>query len=256
MPRCWSACKPMATDHFGKVAGTYADHRPAYPAALFDWLANQCSGHALAWDCGAGSGQASVALAQHFNQVLATDMSDAQLAHALRHPQVNYRVALAHDSGLPDASADLVTVAQALHWFDLDAFYQEVRRVLKPGGLIAAWSYGVIALEGDTVNQILQHFYHQIIGPYWPAERHHVETGYRELPFPFERLHTPDFAMEVHWTLPHLLGYLRSWSACARYRDAHGIDPVDALSSQLQAHWDKDSETRRISWPLSLLTGR
>ena len=246
----------MATDHFGRVAGTYADYRPAYPATLFDWLAHQCSEHALAWDCGAGSGQASVALAEYFEKVLATDMSDAQLAHATPHPRVEYRVALAHDSGLPDASANLVTVAQALHWFDLGLFYQEVRRVLKPGGVIAAWSYGVIALEGDAANQILQHFYHQIIGPYWPAERHHVETGYRELPFPFERLPTPDFAMEVHWTLPHLLGYLRSWSACARYRDAHGTDPVDALTSQLEPHWGETSNKRRISWPVSLLAGR
>ena len=246
----------MATDHFGKVAGTYADHRPAYPAPLFDWLADQCSEHTLAWDCGAGSGQASVALAGHFDQVVATDLSEGQLTHATPHSRVAYRVALAHDSGLPDASADLVTVAQALHWFDLEPFYQEARRVLKPGGMIAAWSYGMIALEGDAANQVLQHFYHQVIGPYWPAERHHVETGYRELAFPFERLPTPDFVMKVNWTLPHLLGYLRSWSACARYREAHNADPVEALSARLEPYWKDPNEMRQVSWPLTLLVGR
>ena len=246
----------MATDHFGKVAATYADHRPAYPAALFDWLAGQCRQHTLAWDCGAGSGQASVGLAKHFSRVLATDMSEAQLAHATPDPRIAYRVALAEDSGLPDASADLVTVAQALHWFDLGPFYREVRRVLKPGGLLAAWSYGIMTLEGEEATAILQGFYHQVIGPYWPPERHHVETGYRELPFPFERIAAPDLAMEADWTLAHLLGYLRSWSACARYRDAHGSDPVDALSGLLAPHWDHPQATRRVSWPLSLLAGR
>lgn len=246
----------MATDHFGKVASHYASHRPGYPAALFDWLSKQCHAHDLAWDCGAGSGQASVGLAAHFAQVLATDMSAEQLLQSTEHPRVEYRVARAESSGLADHSVDLVSVAQALHWFDPDRFYAEVRRVLKPGGLIAAWSYGVISLEGEEADSLLQHFYHQVIGPYWPAERHHVETGYRELPFPFDRLDPPVLAMQADWTLEHLAGYLRSWSASARYAAANGKDAVSDLVAQLEPLWGGPARTRTVGWPLTILAGR
>lgn len=246
----------MATDHFGQVANHYASHRPVYPEALFEWLASQCAEHALAWDCGAGSGQASVALAKHFRQVLATDMSAEQLARATPDPRVAYRTALAECSGLPDHSADLVTVAQALHWFDTERFYHEVKRVLKPGGVITAWSYGVISIDGDEVNALLQDFYHRVIGPYWPAERHHVETGYRELPFPFQRIEPPSLAMRADWTLEHLAGYLRSWSASARYAATTGEDAVSVLQAQLQPCWGDPSQARTVHWPLAVLAGR
>ena len=246
----------MATDHFGQVATHYANHRPAYPVALFAWLASQCNDNTLAWDCGAGSGQASAALATHFKQVLATDMSAEQLARAIPHPRIAYRTALAESSGLPDQSADLVTVAQALHWFDTARFYGEVKRVLKPGGVVAAWSYGVIGIDGDEVNALLQDFYHRVIGPYWPPERHHVETGYRELPFPFQRLDTPSLAMQTDWTLAHLAGYLRSWSASARYAEDTGRDAVNDLVVQLEPCWGDPLLKRTVRWPLALLAGR
>lgn len=246
----------MVTDHFGKVATQYAIHRPSYPAALFDWLASQCSERTLAWDCGAGSGQASLALATYFDHVLATDMSANQLAQATPHPRIEYRVSLAESSGLADRSANLVAVAQALHWFDLERFYAEVKRVLKPGGMIAAWSYGVIRIDGDEVNALLQDFYHHVIGPYWPAERHHVETGYRELPFPFQRIEPPSLAMEADWTLEHLAGYLRSWSASAHYAAAKKKDAVSELVGQLQPCWGNPTRTRTVRWPLAMLAGR
>ena len=246
----------MAADHFSTVATDYASHRPTYPAALFDWLSAQCEGHSLAWDCGAGSGQASTALAAHFERVLATDMSEQQLSHAPAHPRIEYRVAPAESSGLPDRSTDLVTVAQALHWFALERFYDEVRRVLKPGGLIAAWTYGLITVDGDEANTQLQHFYHHIIGPYWPAERCHVETGYRELPFHFQRIQTPELAMQTDWTLEQLAGYLRSWSASARYAQANGKDAVAELVTQLRAGWGDPSTARTVRWPLAILAGR
>ena len=244
------------SDHFGKVAGRYADFRPTYPAELFDWLARECSAHERVWDCGCGNGQASVALAAHFAQVHATDASAGQIEHATPHPQVSYSVAPASASGLPDASADLITVAQALHWFADDSFYDEAKRVLKPGGLLAAWSYGMIAVDGDAVNDAIQHFYHQVIGPYWPPERHHVETGYRELPFPFKRISTPALAMQVAWPLPQLLGYLGSWSASARYREATGTDAVEALGQVLLGCWGDPARPRTVSWPLAILAGR
>ena len=244
------------SDHFGAVAGSYADFRPGYPPELFAWLAAQCAGQELAWDCGAGSGQASVALAAHFARVHATDASADQVAHAEPHPCVEYRVAPAEQSGLPDRSADLVTVAQALHWFDLPAFYAEVRRALKPGGVIAAWTYGVHVTEGDEVNAVVRHFYEHVVGPCWPPERRHVENGYRELPFPFSRIAAPEFTMQVRWPLAQLLGYLGSWSATARYRKLNGSDPLPALRQQLLPLWGDPAQARSVSWPLSLLAGR
>ena len=246
----------MAVDHFGKVAASYAEHRPTYPAGLFSWLAEECASHDMAWDCGAGNGQASIALANHFDKVIATDLSDSQIANAKAHARVNYRVAPAEASGLPSSCADIVTIAQALHWFDLEKFYSEVRRVLKPNGLIAAWSYGMIVVTNDATNDCLQHFYHHVIGPYWPSERHHVETGYRDLAFPFERIKTPQLSMNVEWTLNQLLGYLRSWSASARYHAATGIDAVDELSHQLITSLPTAEEFIEVQWPLSILAGR
>ncbi len=244
------------SDHFGKVAGRYADFRPTYPAELFDWLAEQCGAHDLVWDCGCGNGQASVALAAHFGQVHATDASAGQIEHAAPHARVHYATAPASASGLPDASADLITVAQALHWFADDSFYDEAKRVLKPDGLLAAWSYGMIVVDGDEVNDAIRHFYHQVIGPYWPPERRNVETGYRELPFPFTRIATPELAMQVSWPLAQLLGYLGSWSASARYREATGKDAVEALGNVLLASWGDPAHPRTVSWPLAILAGR
>ncbi len=244
------------SDHFGKVSARYADFRPTYPPALFAWLADRSSAFELAWDCGCGNGQASIALAADFSRVHATDASAGQIEHATPHPRISYAVAPASASGLPAHSADLVTVAQALHWFADDSFYDEARRVLKPGGLLAAWSYGIIVVEGDAVNAAIRHFYHQVIGPYWPPERRHVETGYRELPFPFSRIATPELAMQVAWPLAQLLGYLGSWSASARYREATGKDAVEALGSVLLECWGDPAQARTVSWPLALLAGR
>lgn len=244
------------TDHFASVGEGYADFRPRYPAPLFEWLASQCSTRDIVWDCGAGSGQASIALADFFKQVLATDASAAQLLHAPEHPRVDYRIARAEDSGLATGSVDLVTVAQALHWFDLARFYAEVKRVLKPGGVVAAWSYGVINVEGHEIDRLVQHFYQHTIGPYWPPERRHVESGYRELPFPFDAIDAPALAMRVEWTLPQLLGYLRSWSATARYQAANGVDPAVPLAELLMPVWGEAMQRRKVCWPLSMLVGR
>ena len=246
----------MAVDHFGNVAANYSLHRPSYPSALFDWIASECPSHDTAWDCGAGNGQASLALAAHFDHVFATDMSATQIANAKAHPRIKYRVALAEASELPSSCADLVTIAQALHWFDLEKFYGEVRRVMKPTGLIAAWTYGMVVITNDEANECLQHFYHHVIGPYWPSERHHVETGYRELHFPFERINTPNVSMQVEWNASQLTGYLRSWSATARYHEATGIDPVKELSHQLIDSLDAPSQLIKVYWPLSILAGR
>jgi ubiquinone/menaquinone biosynthesis C-methylase UbiE len=241
-------------DHFSAVATDYADARPSYPAALFDWLASRCARHELAWDCGAGSGQASLALAAHFARVFATDASAAQIARATPHPRVDYRVAPAECSGLDPHCADLVTVAQALHWFDADRFWPEVRRVARTGALCAAWTYGPLRVDGEEAAAHVQRR-RAFIAPWWPDERRHVENGYRELPFPFERLDAPAFAIEARWSVERLLGYLRSWSSVVRFRQARGEDPVQQLEAALRAAWGASDRGRMIRWPLAVLAG-
>lgn len=245
------------TDHFARVSAQYASHRPTYPVTLFSWLASMVPAQKLAWDCATGTGQAAVALAEQFEQVWATDASASQITAASPRANISYRTATADHSGLPDQAADLVTVAQALHWFELTPFYNEVRRVLKPGGILAVWTYGVFHAEGDdaeAVQTLLDRFYHQTVGPYWPAERRHVENGYAELTFPFDALSPPEFQMMAAWTLDDLAGYLRSWSATSRYLEANGSDPVTPLSEQLAPLWG--TARRPVVWPLSLKVGR
>lgn len=243
-------------DHFSSVARAYAQARPHYPPELFRWLATLGTGRALAWDCGAGSGQASVALARYFDHVVATDLSAAQIAQAAAHPAVTYRVAPAEASALADRSVDLVTVAQALHWFDHARFFAEVARVLAPGGAFAAWTYGTLSVEDEPVNCLIQTYYHETVGSYWPPERRHVEDGYRSIPFPFVPIEAPMFQIALDWTLPELLTYFRSWSATARYVRDRGEDPVAPLGEQLSLVWGDAEAPRRVRWPLSVLAGR
>ena len=241
--------------HFGAVAAEYARHRPTYPDALFAWLAGVAPARRHAWDCGTGNGQAAAALAGWFEHVTATDLSEGQLAQATPHPRITYRVAPAEASGLPDASCDLVTVAQALHWFDLVTFAREARRVLVPHGVVAAWSYGLFTCD-PAIDPIVLELYHDVVGAYWQAGREHVDTGYRDLPLPGTPLATPTFAMERHWTLAELTGYLGTWSAVERYRRARGADPLAIVATRLAAAWGDPAAARTLRWPLVLKASR
>lgn len=243
-------------DHFSAVAASYARYRPRYPAALFDFLLTLVSPKGLVWDCAAGSGQATKELAARFARVVATDASAAQLAAAPLLPNVEYRVALAEDSGLPEASFDLVTVAQALHWFDLERFYAEVRRVAKPHAILAAWCYDTCTIEGEEADLVMRHFYEETLGPFWPANRRLVEDRYRTIPFPFEELPAPQLAMEERWTLPELLGYVATWSARQRSLAEAGHDPLPAFAEALAAAWGDPHRPRRVRWALALRVGR
>lgn len=243
------------SDYFSAIAADYAKSRPTYPPALFAWLGNQVPHRDLAWDAGAGNGQASLALAEHFRQVIATDISAEQLQAAPACDNISYGVG--ELSGLANVSADLVTVAQALHWFDLDAFYAEVRRVLKPGGVLAVWTYNILTVaDQPAINIELNHFYDDIVGPYWPPDRRHVENGYAELAFPFAQIVTPRFAMQAEWSLDQLLGYLKSWSATARMHKATGVNPVDDLTGSIRQAWGDPAIVRTILWPLTVKAGR
>ena len=242
-------------DHFSDRAAIYAACRPTYPAALFAYLAGLVPRRDCAWDCGTGSGQAAVGLAAHFARVVATDASEAQLGHAVPHPRVAYRVARAEASGLAAGSVDLVTVAQALHWFDIDAFHAEARRVLAPGGALAVWTYGDVALDEPALDAALHRFTRETVGPYWPPERRLVDEGYRTVPFPWREVAAPRFDLTQTWTPAELAGYLRSWSATARYRAAHGRDPVDEVEAELRGAWGDPDARRVVRWELSLRVG-
>jgi ubiquinone/menaquinone biosynthesis C-methylase UbiE len=243
-------------DHFSAVAGRYAEFRPRYPKELFDYLAELAPGQSLAWDCAAGNGQATTDLAARFERIIATDASAEQLAAAQPMPNVEYRVATAEQSGLPDHCANLVTVAQALHWFDLDRFYAEVRRVLRPGGVLAVWAYGIDEVEGSAIDEIVQDFYSNIVGSFWPPERQLVEEGYRTLPFPFAEIQPPQFQMEMRWTLDQLLGYFGTWSATNRFIKAKGVSPLPAVRERLAKLWGEPKSARLVTWPLTLRVGR
>lgn len=246
--------KPYA-DHFSRLAPAYAQCRPRYPAELFAYLDAVCTRHELAWDCAAGTGQASVPLARVFRRVIATDASPAMIGSAAPHSKVEYRVAPAEASGLAAASADLVTVAQALHWLDVDSFYAEAKRVLVPGGVLAVWTYGTQYLDDEAIDRVLGRFYTEVVGPYWPGERCHVESGYRTLQFPFFELAVPAFAMQEEWSLSELLGYIGTWSATHRFRESVGEDPLDQLARELAPLWGDAGSSRHIRWPLSLRVG-
>lgn len=241
-------------DHFSGHATGYAAARPGYPPALFDWLATQAPAQGLAWDAGCGNGQAALGLAAHFDRVVATDPSAAQIAAATAHPRIDYRVEPAELPTLDDASVDLVVVAQAMHWFDLPRFHAAVRRVLRPGGVIAAWCYELTRVS-PAVDAVFSRLYDDVLGAYWPAERRHVESGYRDLPFPYQSLPTPSFELCCRWTLPRYLDYLRSWSATQRYLRTEGQDPVTAMSDAFAEAWGTPTRSRDVRWPLSLRVG-
>ncbi len=242
-------------DHFSGHASAYREARPTYDPALFAWLAGLTTGHERAWDVGCGNGQASVALAAHYAEVVATDPSAPQIANAERHPRIAYRVEPAERSTLADDSVDLVTVAQALHWFDPDRFHAEVRRVLRPGGVIAAWSYAHCRIA-PAFDPIVACYYDDVVGPYWPAERRHVENGYAELSFPYAPIEAPAFDLVACWDLPRFLAYLRSWSATQRCLQAQGSDPLAPLEPELAAVWGDPETVREVRWNLSLRVGR
>lgn len=239
---------------FGAGANAYASFRPEYPDALFTWLASNSPNNERALDIGCGNGQASRPLRQHFQQVLACDGSPEQLLAAKDLRDLDCFAANAEAQPLPDASLDLIIVAQALHWFATPTFFAEVRRLLRPNGLFCAWCYSLLRIN-DELDALLDDFYGNTLGPYWPLGRASVDAGYRDIQPPFQRLQVPPFAIQVQWTLSQLLGYLGTWSAVQRLQQASGCNPLLALQPQLTEAWGEPDQERFISWPLHFLAG-
>jgi SAM-dependent methyltransferase len=240
-------------DHFSRQAADYAKFRPGYPQELFDYLGSVAPSRKLAWDCGTGNGQAAVGLASMFDRVIATDASEKQISSAQAHERVEYRVAPAEESGVDSGSIDLIMVAQALHWFDVDRFYAEARRVLKPHGILAASAYNLLHVE-LAIDEVINRYCYEVVGPFWPPERQLVER-FTDLPFPFHEIDSPKFEMTAQWNLEHLLGYLRSWSATQRFIAANKRDPLEAIADDLRAAWGDPGQIRKVVWPLILRVG-
>lgn len=251
-------------DLFSSNSKEYASARPKYPRSLFEFLVGQGQYRNLAWDCATGNGQAAVVLSEYFEQVIASDASKEQIENAQPRNNIRYEVFPAERTSLAESSVDLITIAQALHWFDLDDFYKEAKRVLRKddsndsdGGVIAAWAYGLhsVSPEIDNITHLL---YEDILGSYWPKERKIVENKYQDIPFPFHEIDTPVFQIELHWSLSELIGYLYTWSSVQKYIQKNNSDPVKQVYDSLAAAWGEKNtwHKRKVVWPIYMRVGR
>jgi ubiquinone/menaquinone biosynthesis C-methylase UbiE len=239
-------------DLFSTQAAGYAAFRPTYPADLYKFILKQVRGRHQAWDCATGNGQVARDLAPHFNEVHATDASITQIKNAVASANIFYSVAHAESTGFPDSSFDLVTVGQALHWFNISKFYDEVNRVAKKDAVIAVWGYGLLTVE-PAIDAIINDFYVNVIGPYWDNERKLIDDHYSTVAFPFRRIDAPEFQFSVEWSFEELIGYLGTWSSVQKYIQARQVDPVQALSEKLRPLCN--SKKMPVTFPLFLLCG-
>lgn len=238
-------------DNFSKNSAEYAQFRPKYPGELYRFLESLLEDKEAAWDCGTGNGQVAGELAKYFKRVEATDISQQQLNNAVKASNINYSLQPAEKTNFSDNTFDLIMVAQAIHWFDFSEFYKEVKRTLKPGGIIAVIGYALFKSNEQT-NDLISHFYRDIVGPYWDAERRYLDDGYRSILFPFEEIQTPDLEMEFSWDFEHLIGYLKTWSAVKHFQNKHGYDPVDVILGDLRNVFGERSV---VKFPLILRVG-
>lgn len=240
-------------DNFSKQSVIYAKYRPTYTQELYDFILNHVTVKESAWDCGTGNGQAAKELSKVFAKVFATDISHKQIENAVHADNIFYSVQPAEKTDFPDNSFDLVTVAQALHWFRFDEFYKEVKRVIKPGGIFAAWAYSLLRIT-DEINTLIEDHHYNILGGYWDDERKYVDEEYRNIPFPFAKINTPSFTIEYYWTIEELEGYFNTWSALQKFITKNTYNPVDDLLQHVKTYWKQ--EQMKIIFPVHLLAGR
>lgn len=240
-------------DHFSKQSSAYAKFRPHYPDAMIDYIVSLVKNRENALDVATGNGQVAQKLSAHFQTVFATDISVRQLENAQPLPNVIYKVAPAEKTSFADAQFDLITVAQAVHWFSFDDFYREIYRILRPDGIFAVMGYALFSTHPES-DQILMDYYHRIVGPYWDAERKYIDQQYQTIPFPFDEIATPKFQNRFTWTFEQLTGYLETWSATQHYKNANGCNPVDLIREPLKKTWEAGD--KQVFFPLLLRIGK
>ena len=245
----------MPKDNFSTQAHLYAKFRPKYPKELYEFVLDKVENKTIAWDCATGNGQVASELANYFEQVFATDISQKQLDNAHQNSKIIYSISQAEHTNFPDNTFDLVTVGQALHWFKFEEFYQEVRRVCKPNAILAVWGYGTLLIENQEINDKFQHFYQEQIGKYWDAERKYIDDEYSSIPFEFPEVETPKFTMNYEWTFDELEGYLNTWSSVQKYIKMHDQNPVSQFMIDLKVN-NEHHEKLKICFPIFLKMGR
>jgi ubiquinone/menaquinone biosynthesis C-methylase UbiE len=246
----------MSKDLFSRQAAAYAKYRPSYPAALIEYITGFVKEKNMVWDCATGNGQAAVLLAAHFKKVIATDSSEKQIQLAPRKENIEYAIAKAEQTGFADSIFDLITVAQAYHWFVFDAFEKEVKRVAKPGAVIAVWGYNIPQCNNEELNRLIRHFYTEVVGKYWDAERKYVDQYYSTVPFHFEELPSKEFSIQVEWNKNDLPGYLNSWSSVQHFIKANGCNPVDKTAIEIEKKWPPENTALQFRFPVFLRAGR
>jgi ubiquinone/menaquinone biosynthesis C-methylase UbiE len=242
-------------DNFSVQSAAYALYRPRYPEDVYHFLLSHIPEREAAWDCGTGNGQVAARLSQSFKHVWATDISENQLKQAPQVSNITYVHTRAEQTNLPDNAFDLITIAQAIHWFDFEQFYQEVRRTAKPHALVAAWGYGLLHIN-TTLDPIIEEFYREQIGQYWDSERRFIDSAYQTIPFPFKEISAPEFSIEASWNLHQLEGYFSTWSSVQKYIALHQKNPVADVINRLRPHWPDEEEKKRICFPVFLRAGR
>lgn len=241
-------------DNFSKQSSQYAQYRPDYPAELFDFILKCIPHKKTAWDCATGNGQSAAALSKHFEKVIATDISSKQIAHAEQAANIFYSLQPAEATNIESHSIDLITVAQAIHWFDFEKFYAEAKRVANSDAFIAVWCYSLLRIN-EPVDAIISNYHFNTLADYWDAERKYVDDGYKNIPFPFEKIVTPGFFIEKYWSINELEGYLNTWSALQKYLAVNNSNPVPELVQKIRPFWG-NTEKQRISFPVHLLFGQ
>ncbi len=241
-------------DNFSQHATQYALYRPDYPEVLYSYILGLCKERKIAWDCGTGNGQVATKLSEYFEQVYATDISEKQLSNAIKKENIHYSLQPAERTSFSKNFFDLIVVAQAIHWFDFDLFYQEVKRTIKPNGLLIVVGYGLLKVNPE-IDEIINTFYHNTIGPYWDAERHYIDEEYKTIPFPFEELSGPDMLSILDWSFEHFMGYINTWSAVQHFIKEKGYNPVEQLAQDILPFWP-EQEIKKVSFPILLRAGK
>lgn len=240
-------------DNFSVQSNQYIKFRPTYPNELYSFLLAIVETKHTAWDCGTGNGQIAIGLSKYFNKVYATDISEKQIKNAIRRGNIFYKIECAEKTAFPENTFDLITVAQAIHWFNFNDFYNEVKRTIKPNGIIAVIGYGLIETDKDT-NEIISNFYKTILGPFWDKERKYIDENYQSIPFPFNEIESPILYNTFGWTFEQLIGYFETWSAVQHYIKTKKENPISLIKKDLKEAW-KTGLLKTVRFPILLRIG-